>query len=378
MPPERLRSDGNHNVKQSPLHDLHLAFGAKLVEFAGWLMPMRYRGIIEEHNHTRNACSMFDVSHMGRLRVRGADAEAFLQWLCTRNLAGMVPGQCRYSHVCRDDGGVLDDVIVSRCDVDDWLVVCNGANREKILGWLLQHADSRKVTVADQTLQTAMMALQGPLTRDLVAGLIPVDLSRLKRYRFLAGEFMGVEYTIFRSGYTGEDGYEVILPAAAVAMVAPRLLGSAEQPHPHIRPAGLGARDTLRLEAGMPLYGRELSEQWDSLTAGQAWCVDLSVDFIGAQAMRKRHQQGLQRTLVGLELEGRRIGRQHTPVFSGQTQVGEITSGTMSPSLGKNIAMALVATDLATEGTNLQVDFSGRRAAATVVKLPFYKRPQGT
>jgi aminomethyltransferase len=363
-------------VNQSPLHDLHVAFGAKLVEFAGWWMPLRYRGIIEEHNHTRNACSMFDVSHMGRLRVRGADAEAFLQRICTRNLAGTAPGQSRYSHICREDGGILDDVIVSRYDADDWLVVCNGVNREKIMGWFARHADSRKVTVADQTLETAMLALQGPLTRDLMAGLIPVDLSGLKRYRFLAGNFMGVEYTIFRSGYTGEDGYEVILPATAAAMLAPRLLSSAQQPHPHIRPAGLGARDTLRIEAGMPLYGRELSEQWDPLTAGQAWCVDLSVDFIGTQALRKRHQQGLQRTLVGLELEGRRIGRLHTPVFSGPTQVGQITSGTMSPTLGKNIAMALLSADLAAEGTDVQVDFSGRRATATVVKLPFYKRPK--
>ena len=241
-------------MNQSPLHDIHVAFGGKLVEFAGWLIPLKYRGIIEEHHHTRNACSLFDVSHMGRLRIRGAEAEAFLQWLCTRNLAGMDSGQCRYSHICREDGGILDDAIVSCYDGDDWLVVCNGVNREKILTWLRRHADGRKVTVTDQTFETAMIALQGPKTHDLVAELIPLDLSGLKRYRFLAGEAMGFEYAVFRSGYTGEDGYEVILPASAVPLLAPRLLGSVEAPHRDIKPAGLGARDTLRLEAGMPLF----------------------------------------------------------------------------------------------------------------------------
>ncbi len=349
-----------------------------MVEFAGWMMPLKYRGIIEEHNHTRNACSVFDVSHMGRLRVDGPDAEAFLQWVCARNLAEMTPGQCRYSHVCRDDGGILDDVIVSRLAELQWLIVCNGANRDKIRDWVGDHIGDRRVTITDQTLDTAMVAVQGPRTIDLMAALLPIDLSGLKRYRVQTGEFMGVPYAVFRSGYTGEDGYEVVVPAKMASMLVPRLLGSDEEPHPEIKPAGLGARDTLRLEAGMPLYGHELTEDWDPLTGGQGWSVDLSVDFIGAAAIRDRQARGLTRTLVGLELDGRRIGRQHTPVLADSRPVGEITSGTMSPTLGRNIAMALIAPDVAAEGTKLNVEFPGSRVAAKVVALPFYKRPKGS
>ena len=363
-------------MHQSPLHDAHVQLGGKLVEFAGWLMPLRYRGIIEEHQHTRNACSIFDVSHMGRLRVRGPDVEGLLQWLCTRNLAGMDHGQCRYGHLCQEDGGILDDVIVARYGPEDWLVVCNAVNREKILAWLVKHAAGRQASATDQTFETAMLALQGPRTRDLVKDLLPIDLAGLKRYRCLTGSAMGFAYTVFRTGYTGEDGYEAIVPADAVNLLIPALLGSASQPREDIKPAGLGARDTLRLEAAMPLYGHELSEQIDSLSAGQAWCVDLSKDFIGADAMRRLDEQGLNVNLVGLEIEGRRIGRQHTVVLSGDTKVGEVTSGTMSPTLGKNIAMASVAARVAAEGTELHVDFGAKRAAAKVVKLPFYKRPK--
>ncbi|MHC4609098.1 MAG: glycine cleavage system aminomethyltransferase GcvT [Planctomycetota bacterium] len=358
----------------SPLHDLHVEFGAKLVEFAGWSMPLLYTGIIEEHQHTRNRCSVFDVSHMGRLRIGGPDAEALLQWTCTRNLGGMDDGQCRYSHVCKEDGGILDDVIVSRYAAQDWLVVCNGVNREKILAWLVQHAEGRQARVTDQTFETAMVAVQGPDTRALVRGLLPIDLSGLKRYRCLTGSIMGFSYAILRSGYTGEDGYEAIVPAGAIRMLIPPLLGTSSQPREDIKPAGLGARDTLRLEAGMPLYGHELSEEIDPLSAGQAWCVDLSKDFIGADAVRGLDEQGLKVKLVGLEIEGRRIARQHTAVLCGGEQVGQVTSGTRSPTLGKSIAMASVASQVAAEGTKLQVNLGAKRVAATVVKLPFYSR----
>lgn len=363
-------------MNQSPLHEVHVQFGAKMVEFAGWAMPLMYRGIIQEHNFTRNHCSVFDVSHMGRLQVRGPDALPFLQKICARNLDGMDDGVCRYSHICRDDGGILDDAIVSRYTADDWLVVCNASNREKILAWLQSHAATSDVTITDQTFETAMVALQGPATLDLARGLIPIDLSAVKRYRFASRSAMGISYSVFRSGYTGEDGYEVIVPAGVVRMLIPALLGTPDVPKEEIKPAGLGARDTLRLEAGMPLYGQELTEDIDSLSAGQAWCVDLTKDFIGADAMRKLQERGLQLNLVGLELEGRRIARQHSAVLAGDTRVGEITSGTMSPTLGKNIAMASVAVGHAAEGTALSVDFGKKRAAARVIPLPFYKRPK--
>lgn len=363
-------------MNQSPLHDLHVRLGAKMVEFAGWTMPLTYRGIIEEHNFTRTGCSVFDVSHMGRLRVRGAEAQPFLQWICTRNLDGMEDGVCRYSHICKQDGGILDDTIVSRYAADDWLVVCNASNREKILAWLDRHAAGRQVDVTDQTFETAMIALQGPGAIHLAGAMIPIDLSGVKRYRFATGSTFGIAYSVFRSGYTGEDGYEVIVPAGVVGMFIPALLGSGDAPRADIKPAGLGARDTLRLEAGMPLYGHELSEDIDSLSAGQSWCVDLTVDFIGAEAMRVLKERGLKVKLVGLEVEGRRIARQHAPVIAGQVPVGEVTSGTMSPTLGRNIAMASVAVDYASDGQELQIDFGRQKAAARVVPLPFYKRPK--
>ncbi|MCP4250630.1 MAG: glycine cleavage system aminomethyltransferase GcvT [bacterium] len=362
-------------MRQSPLHNAHVQFGAKLVDFAGWQMPLKYTGIIEEHNHTRTACSLFDVSHMGRIRVGGAGAETLLQWLCTRNLDGMTDAQCRYAHLCREDGGILDDVIVSRYAADDWLVVCNAGNREKVLAWLTRHAAERPATVTDETFKTAMIALQGPETRALMAALLPIDLTGLKRYGFLAGSAMGFDYSVFRSGYTGEDGYEAIIPAAAVQLALPAMLGTASDTREDLKPAGLGARDTLRLEAGMPLYGHELTENIDSLSAGQAWCVDLAKDFIGAETLRRLQEDGCKVALVGLEIEGRRIARQHTPVLNGDSDVGEVTSGTMSPTLGKNIAMASVSVEAAAVGTELAVDLGGKRAAAVVVPLPFYKRP---
>jgi len=355
------------------LYDTHVRLGGKMVEFAGWSLPVSFAGINEEHVHTRTACSVFDVSHMGRLKLTGKDVPAFLDRICTRKLAPE-PGRSFYSHVCREDGGILDDVIVS-CGDGYWGIVCNGANRDKIVAWLKRQMAGRAVTLVDDTTATAMLAIQGPQAIPLAQERAGIDLSGLKRYRFMVRNLFGIEVRVYRSGYTGEDGLEVVLPAGAVNLLLPHLFGSADQPDPVVKPAGLGARDTLRIEAAMPLYGHELTEDWDSLTAGLAWCVDLTKDFIGAEAMRKIQARGLQKQLVGLELEGRRIARQHHEVLSGSEVVGEVTSGTLSPTLGKSIAMAFVPPPLAEVGTKLEVNLGRARAAATVVKLPFYKRP---
>jgi len=360
---------------RTPLHDIHVQFGGRMVDFAGWEMPVQFAGITEEHVHTRTACSVFDVSHMGRLTLVGADCESFLNRLCTRNLAGAEVGRCYYSHICREDGGILDDVIVSRFE-HHWGIVCNASNREKIVAWIKSHAEGADVTLRDDTMKTCMVACQGPRTMELSKDFTQQDLSELKRYRFRARQLGPMQIIIYRSGYTGEDGLEVVLPAALVPVMAVKLLGTPEQPHPVIKPAGLGARDTLRIEAGMPLYGHELSEEWDSLTAGQSWCVDLTKDFIGAEAMRTLSERGLPRQIVGLQLEGRRIARQHARVYRGGDEVGEITSGTLSPTLGKSIAMAMVVSEQAAEGTALDVSIGSKRVPATVVKLPFYKRPK--
>jgi len=361
------------SLLRTPLYNTHVAFGGKMVEFAGWEMPVQFAGITEEHNHTRTACSIFDVSHMGRLKMTGAGCEAFLDRLCTRKLAGAEVGRCYYSHICRDDGGILDDVIVTRFE-EHWGIVCNASNREKIIKWIEKHREGFEVELIDETKETAMIACQGPRTMELAEKLGAKELDSLKRYRASVRQVGPIAITLYRCGYTGEDGLEVVAPAGVIALLLPQLMGTPETPHAVARPAGLGARDTLRIEASMPLYGHELSEEWDSLTAGQSWCVDLSKDFIGAEAMRKVKESGVPRRLVGLELEGRRIARQHAEVFLGETTVGEVTSGTLSPTLGKSIAMAFVPAEASAEGTEFEVAVGSKRTGAKVVKMPFYKR----
>ena len=366
-------------LKRTPFHDFHVALGAKLVDFAGWEMPILYRGIVDEHEQTRRSGSIFDVSHMGRLHFTGRDAGTFLNRVLTRNVAEQKVGQSRYSLVCNESGGVMDDVIVSR-DSHHWLVVCNGSSRDKLVRYFHQlHRDPAKglhdldFDMADHTEGTAMVAIQGPAVIDRLAEVLPVDLRAMKRYTFVSDEVMLVPFSVFRSGYTGEDGVELVIPARAAPM-ALRMLADKDHPGATVRPAGLGARDTLRLEAAMPLYGHELTETTDPLSAGLGWAVDLNKDFIGGDALRKVAADGPKRKLVGLELEGRRIARQGAAVVTDGRTVGEVTSGTFGPTVQKSIAMAYIDANLATEGTDVAIDLKGTVVPARVVKLPFYKR----
>jgi len=359
-------------VQRTPLYNFHTQHDAKIVDFAGWALPILYTGIVEEHNYTRQVAGAFDISHMGRIELRGDDAEALLERVCTRKLADSEVGQSRYSQVCNEQGGILDDVIVSRYE-DRWLVVCNASNREKIVVWLEDHTDDLDVRIEDKTESTLMVAVQGPVAVPALSGKLNSAISDLKRYRFMVGTHMFVSYTVFRSGYTGEDGVEVIAPAMVAPMLGGFLTGS-KPDRPGPKPAGLGARDTLRLEAGMPLYGHELSEDIDPLSAGQSWCVDLTKDFIGSDALRAIAEKGPARRLVGLELEGKRIARQEARVLNGESAVGQVTSGTLSPTLHKSIAMAYVESSLSDVGQTLTVDLGQHRSQAIVVQLPFYKR----
>ncbi len=360
-------------MHQTPLNQFHRDQGARMVEFAGWEMPIMYSGIIEEHRWTREHAGVFDVSHMGRVEFRGPDALAFLELLNTRNIGQAAVGMCRYSHMCKDDGGILDDVIVSRFE-DKFLVVCNASNREKLLGWWNERKRGFNVEIIDHTLETAMVAIQGPEALETMDRLLPFKVSDLKRYRFKTGSAIGAEYFVARSGYTGEDGVECIFPASFAMMLATMLMSqSAEMGRP-IKPIGLGARDTLRLEAGMPLYGHELTEDWDSLTGGQEWAVDLTKNFIGVDVMRKLKAEGLKRKVIGLELDGKRIARQGAEVSRDGARIGVVTSGTLSPTLDRNIAMALAPPAHGEAKTALEVDIRGTRVPARVVPLPFYKR----
>lgn len=360
-------------MHQTPLNAFHREHNARLVDFAGWEMPLMYTGIVEEHQFTRQHATFFDVSHMGRVEFRGPDAGKFMERLNTRNIGAAGPGTCRYSHMCNAAGGVLDDVIVSVFE-DHYLVVCNASNREKLLAWWEQQRSGFKVEIVDKTFDTAMIAIQGPEALETLTKLLPLPVGELKRYRFKSGSIFGASYYVARSGYTGEDGVEIILPKSFAGMAVRMLVEKSAEAGRPIKPAGLGARDTLRLEAGMPLYGHELSEEWDSLTAGQAWCVDLTKDFIGAPVLKQLEAAGLKRKMAGLVLEGRRIARQGAAILHAGETVGTITSGTQSPTLDRNIAMGLLRADLTTPGSKVQIDIRGRNEEATVVELPFYKR----
>lgn len=362
-------------LKHTPFYDFHVAAGARLVDFAGWEMPLLYRGIVEEHEQTRNRGSIFDVSHMGRLHFSGKGAMAFLDRVLTRNVSKQLVGQSRYSLVCNEQGGVMDDVIVSR-DVKNWIIVCNASNREKLVKHFgdVRRTGDFDLDMSDQTESTAMAAVQGPQVIDRLAEILPIELKGMKRYSFETGSLMLTKFTVFRSGYTGEDGVEVVIPAKVAGMAMKMLAGKMDKPDAAIKPAGLGARDTLRMEAGMPLYGHELRETLDPLSAGLEWAVDLNKAFIGADALRAVASSGPNRKLVGLELEGRRIARQGTPVLKNGAAVGEVTSGTFGPTVQKSIAMAYVDAGAAAEGTPLSIDFKGTSNPAKVVKLPFYQR----
>jgi len=362
-------------LKRTPFHDFHVSAGARMVEFAGWEMPILYRSIVEEHHQTRRSGSIFDVSHMGRLCFRGLDALRFLDHVVTRGLADQQVGQSRYSLVCNEAGGILDDVIVSRA-AEHWTMVCNASNREKLVTWFsaVRAATGFDLEITDNTESTGMLAIQGPKVIDYLAPVMPFDLRELKRYHFLTESYMLVPFTVFRSGYTGEDGVEVVVPARVASMAINLLGGRLAGPDAVIQPAGLGARDTLRLEAGMPLYGHELSEQIDPISAGLGWAVDLNKEFIGVQPLREIARCGSRRRLVGLELEGKRIARQGLAVLSRGVPVGQVTSGTFAPTLQKSIAMAYVEAEHTADGTALQVDLKGTLNPARIVKLPFYRK----
>ena len=364
------------DLKHTPFYPFHLKAGARMVDFAGWEMPLLYTGIIAEHEHTRAKASLFDVSHMGRLKFTGKGAEAFLQRVCTRNVGKGVVGQSMYSLVCNDAGGILDDVIVSRFD-KYWYMVCNASNREKLLAWFAGQPDKANVEIDDETFSTAMVAVQGPKAVELLDSLLPDPVSDLKRYHCTTMRYMMVvQFSVFRSGYTGEDGAELVCGLSAANMAANFLLKSDKSEHTVLKPAGLGARDTLRMEAGMPLYGHELSEEIDPLSAGLGWAVDLSKEFIGVAPLRKIQADGPKTKLVGLFIEGPRSARQGMTVLHDGQPVGTVTSATTSPTLKRNIAMAYVSAALAAPGTPLAVDLRGTPTPATVTPLPFYKRPK--
>ena len=369
--------------KHTPFHALHLEHKAKMVEFAGYDMPIAYGSIIEEHKWCRSSAGFFDVSHMGRLRFSGRHARKFLDHVCTRQIYGMQAGMIRYSLVCNDQGGCRDDVLVYCVDEDEYLMVCNASNRHKLLKHFAERKGEFSFKLADETDSTAMVAIQGPKAMDLISR-ISSTIPTMKRYNFMVKNLVVIKLLVSRTGYTGEDGVEVILPSAMAKLALGMVLKDMGGDSSVVKPVGLGARDTLRMEAGMPLYGHEITEEIDPVSAGLEFAIkfekgmtgtdadERTGKFVGQDALRAIKAAGPKLMRVGLFVEGRRSPRQGMPVLSGGQVVGELTSGCISPSLDRGIAMAYVPAAMAAIGTAFEVDLSGKgMAAAVVTKLPF-------
>lgn len=365
---------------ETALHSWHAANQGRMVDFAGWSMPVQYSSIIEEHQATRTSAGLFDVSHMGRFEFTGDQALSFLDRLTTRRVANTAEGKIRYSLVCNEQGTILDDVLVYRAPFVNSSASCsmvvNASNREKIAAWIqAQLVDSgiQDVTFSDQTMATSMIAVQGPLANQLVAAISSVNPADLEYYTGATAEMLGATGLLSRTGYSGEDGCEIIVQADKAEPIWCDLMerGASDG----VKAAGLGARDTLRLEAAMPLYGHELSESINAAQTGLGFAINVKDrDFVGKEAIVEARKNTDRPFRVGLELKGRRAAREHSAVYLGDQQVGEITSGTFSPTLEKPIAMAYVASSVKEPGTEVEVDIRGKRHEATIVTLPFYSR----
>ena len=360
---------------RTPLYEAHVSLGARMVPFGGWDMPVQYASILDEARHVRSACGLFDLCHMGRVDFRGPGAMDCLQRLVSNDVSKIKQGQIRYALLCREDGGVLDDVLVYHHPVDEgrFFVVINAGNREKDLAWMRQHAQGQDCEVVDLSDELAMIALQGPDSEAILDVHCEADLSALGYYRWTATKVAGLECTVSRTGYTGEDGFEIYYPASEARNIWDRVLGDDST---SIRPIGLGARDTLRLEAGMALYGHELTEDINPYEAGLSWAVKLGSGFIGAEALRTVKEEGPKRHLVGLDVDGRRVPRDGNRVEIDGEDVGWIASGTFSPVHEHNIATAFIASPKRDEGTRVVVRIRDHEAPARVRALPFYKRDQ--
>jgi len=365
------------SLRRTPLFETHRALGARLVEFGGWEMPVQYSSILEEHRAVRERAGLFDVSHMGEFYVEGAGAVALLQWLVPNDVARLQVNQALYTQLCRPDGGTVDDLLVYRLADERFMTVVNAGNIEKDWDWIASHATERPdVRLTNAADETGLLALQGPRAEAILQPLTQTPLAEIAYYHFHPGTVAGVACVISRTGYTGEDGFELYFPAEHAVGLWNALL-AAGQPQ-GLLPAGLGARDTLRLEAGLCLYGHELTDEITPLEAGLGWTVKLNKDsdFIGRTALEEEKRTGLRRKLVGIEPRDRGIPRAGYPILREDQTLGEVTSGTLSPTLDHPVAMGFVPPADAAVGTELEVAIRGKPVPATIVALPFYKRPK--
>lgn len=362
-------------MKKTPLYERHIALGGRIIDFGGWAMPVQYDTVMAEHERTRQAAGLFDTCHMGEVEIRGEGAFSFLQRVLTRDLADQRPGQMRLSLMTNERGGILDDLTVYMLSGDRYLIVTNAATKDKDLQWLLKIRDEGgfgDVVIEDVTATTGKVDLQGPKAEEILQVLVPHYLHTLKFYHFLETTILGMPALVSRSGYTGEDGFEIYVPAEGIGRVWDRLLQVGGDYG--LKAAGLGARDTLRLEAGLMLYGNELDEDVIPFEVVYGWITNLEKDFVGRDALRRRYEKGVERKLAGFICRGRGIARKGHGVMKDGREVGVVTSGTYSPTLGKAIGLAFVPPGLAVAGTVLDIVVRQNVIPAQVVDLPFYRR----
>jgi aminomethyltransferase len=358
-------------LKRTPLHEEHVALGGKLVPFAGFEMPVQYpTGITAEHTAVRERAGLFDVSHMGEFVVRGPQALDLVQRITVNDASKLQVGQAQYSAMCLDAGGIVDDLLVYRF-ADEFMLVVNASNLDKDLTWIRGHGAGMDVEVRDRSAATALLALQGPAAREILRPLADVDVDGVGYYRFVEGGVAGVPAVISATGYTGEDGFELYVDAADAVQLWRTIL---KEGAPHgLIPAGLGARDSLRLEVGYALYGNDLDEEHTPLESGLGWITKVDKgDFVGREAIVRQKEAGVPRRLVGLRLVARGFPRPGYAILSDGGPVGVVTSGTVSPSLGFGVAMGYVPSEISSAGTELSVEIRGKRVAAVVQRPPFY------
>jgi aminomethyltransferase len=364
-------------LKQTPLNSVHRSMGGRMVDFGGWDMPVQYpAGTIEEHLRTRTHAGLFDVSHMGEIDVRGAEAIAVVNYLVSNDVANLVDGQAQYSALTTAEGTVVDDLLVYRFTDDHLLLVVNAGTTEKDWDWINSHRQTGAAELKNVSSDYCQLALQGPDAVDILAQLTDVPLAEIKYYHFTEGQVDGVPAIVSRTGYTGEDGFEVYAAADKAEQIWNKILDAGNfGSDTGVLPCGLAARNTLRLEAGLALYGHEINEDTTLLEANLGWICKLNKgDFIGREALAKQKEAGVQKRLAGFEVTERGIARDDQEVVINGQRVGKVTSGSPAPYLKKNIGMAYVPVAAATEGQEIQIDVRGRLVSAKIVKTPFYKR----
>jgi aminomethyltransferase len=360
--------------RKTPLYDKHVGLGARVVDFAGWWLPVQYTGILEEHRAVRQHAGLFDVSHMGEIRVKGPDAFKFLQKIVTNTLTGMKDGGVRYSPICYPSGGTVDDALVYQFSSEEYWLVVNASNKDKDLAWIMENSSGMEVVITDESDETAEVALQGPAAAEILEKLAGNIVTKLGYYEFMPEVMMaGVETVVSRTGYTGEDGFEIYCRPKDAEKVWDTLLDAGKPEG--LQPAGLGCRDTLRFEASMPLYGHELSAEISPLEAGLSRFVSFEKgDFNGRDALLAQKAQGLRRKLVGFEMLDRGVARAGYPVLKNNEIIGHVTSGTFAPTVGKNLGMALVRADIGPVGTEIAIEIREKPVRAQTISRPFYKR----